>query len=190
MLFPYRCIETAQKMPLSDQVTALVGRNEAGKTTVLELLAKSNYYNTEDKEFWFQPSVDYPVLSGRDIKETVWQSAAALTYRVPGELLEKIRKDMILLEQHSEFTRITGYDGSYRLAKTGLPMTPVHFGVLMRKRERPGFPLIRWRCPSFIQSKILSGSHTECRERQGLQSGKPYGRSQNILKTGMDGKTH
>ena len=113
MLFPYRCIETAQKMPLSDQVTALVGRNEAGKTTVLELLAKSNYYNTEDKVFWFQPSVDYPVLSERDIKETAWQPAAALTYRVSGELLEKIREDMLLSEQHSEFTRITGYDQAY-----------------------------------------------------------------------------
>lgn len=46
IMYPYRCIETTQELDLSKNIIALVGRNEAGNTSVLELLAKSNYYNT------------------------------------------------------------------------------------------------------------------------------------------------
>lgn len=53
IMYPYRCIETTQELDLSKNIIALVGRNEAGKTSALELLAKSNYYNTRKRQVSF-----------------------------------------------------------------------------------------------------------------------------------------
>jgi predicted ATP-dependent endonuclease of OLD family len=41
------------------KITVLVGMNESGKTSVLECLAKTNYFE-DDEKFKFNETLDYP----------------------------------------------------------------------------------------------------------------------------------
>lgn len=52
----YKCIETEQSFDVQDDVTVLVGKNESGKTAILEALEKSNSYRGEQ----FDIMQDYP----------------------------------------------------------------------------------------------------------------------------------
>ena len=44
IIHKYKSIEQDQKIPLEKDVTILVGMNEAGKTAVLESIAKTKYF--------------------------------------------------------------------------------------------------------------------------------------------------
>jgi predicted ATPase len=55
----YKCFSEEQSFEVDPQVTILVGKNESGKTAVLQALAKSNYF-TDDSDFTFEPIIDYP----------------------------------------------------------------------------------------------------------------------------------
>ena len=46
-IFKYKCIETEQSFKVEDDITILVGMNESGKTSLLEALAKTNYFLKE-----------------------------------------------------------------------------------------------------------------------------------------------
>jgi ATPase subunit of ABC transporter with duplicated ATPase domains len=54
---PFKSINSPQKVPINDQVTVLVGMNEAGKTIFLQALEKSNDALGVAK---FDPVDDYP----------------------------------------------------------------------------------------------------------------------------------
>ena len=54
----YKCIETEQSFDVEDDITVLVGKNESGKTAILEAILKSNpYIDTAQK---YDPIRDYP----------------------------------------------------------------------------------------------------------------------------------
>ena len=55
----YKCIEKEQSFDVEDDVTVLVGMNESGKTSILESLAKTNYFE-EDDNFSFNMTHDFP----------------------------------------------------------------------------------------------------------------------------------
>ena len=55
----YKSIESRQKISIEDDVTILVGMNESGKTSILEAVAKTNYFQ-EDDDFKFDATHDYP----------------------------------------------------------------------------------------------------------------------------------
>lgn len=55
----YKCYESPQDFQVEEDITVLVGKNEAGKTAILEAIAKTNYF-TDDKAFKFDPVLDYP----------------------------------------------------------------------------------------------------------------------------------
>ena len=55
----YKCIETTQSFKVDRDITVLVGMNESGKTSILEALAKTNYFSG-DKDFIFNTTHDYP----------------------------------------------------------------------------------------------------------------------------------
>ena len=54
----YKCIETEQSFDVEDDITVLVGKNESGKTAILEAITKSNPYLEEP--FRFDIDKDYP----------------------------------------------------------------------------------------------------------------------------------
>ena len=55
----YKSIETEQFFNVEDDVTVLVGMNESGKTSILEALAKVNYFEDDD-DFKFNMTHDFP----------------------------------------------------------------------------------------------------------------------------------
>lgn len=55
----YKSFLTEQEFTVEDQITRIVGKNESGKTALLEAIAKSNYFE-ENAEFKFDKDLDYP----------------------------------------------------------------------------------------------------------------------------------
>lgn len=55
----YKSFLTEQTYEVESQITRIVGKNESGKTALLEALAKSNYFEN-NAEFKFDKDLDYP----------------------------------------------------------------------------------------------------------------------------------
>ena len=55
----YKSYETPQSFDVDEKVTVLVGKNESGKTAVLEAIAKTHYFE-DDPKFKFDATHDYP----------------------------------------------------------------------------------------------------------------------------------
>ncbi|MGD0745302.1 MAG: AAA family ATPase, partial [Verrucomicrobiota bacterium] len=90
----YKCFSEEQSFAVDPQVTVLVGKNESGKTSVLQALAKSNYF-ADDSDFKFEPIVDYP----RREKKAYDRSGQVGTpidcvFIIEPELLEAIADDV------------------------------------------------------------------------------------------------
>lgn len=90
----YKCVETEQSLDIEKDITILVGMNESGKTSVLEALAKSNYFQ-EDETFKYNTTHDYP----RKEKKALDKSGAdpiVLTsiYELSDKLVNAIEEDL------------------------------------------------------------------------------------------------
>lgn len=55
----YKSFLTEQSYTVEEQITRIVGKNESGKTALLEALAKSNYFE-DNADFQFDKDLDYP----------------------------------------------------------------------------------------------------------------------------------
>lgn len=90
----YKSIVTDQHFEIDDKVTVLVGMNESGKTSQLEALAKTNYFQ-KDKKFQFTTTHDYPRKEKKRMEKS-GASAKAITcdFSVTDELLAKIDEDL------------------------------------------------------------------------------------------------
>lgn len=55
----YKSFLTEQSYTVEDHITRIVGKNESGKTALLEALAKSNYFE-DNVDFQFDKDLDYP----------------------------------------------------------------------------------------------------------------------------------
>ena len=90
----YKSIEQDQKIPLEKDVTILVGMNEAGKTAVLESIAKTNYF-TKDETFIFDKSHDYPRLEKKaSDKKGDDPKAITCVYELAEDEIKKIESDV------------------------------------------------------------------------------------------------
>lgn len=56
----YKSFLEKQEIEIEDGVTRIVGKNESGKTALLEAIAKFNYFDSNDKTFSFNSTNDYP----------------------------------------------------------------------------------------------------------------------------------
>ena len=90
----YKCIETEQSFNIEDDITVLVGMNESGKTSALEAIAKTNYFQ-KDEKFIFNPTHDYPRKEKKKLdKSGDDPKAVTCTYSVSESLKSKIAKDV------------------------------------------------------------------------------------------------
>lgn len=111
----FKSFETDQSFDIESDVTALVGMNESGKTSALEVIAKTNYFQ-EDEDFKFNLTHDYP----RREKKTVEKSgenpkAVTCTYQISDELKAEIENEVgkgVL--KSSEFSITYSYDNEKR----------------------------------------------------------------------------
>lgn len=90
----YKSIESDQTFDIESDVTVLVGMNESGKTSLLEALAKSNYFET-DTDFQFNTTHDYPRKEKKRMdKEGVVKHAITCAYHIDDTLISKINADV------------------------------------------------------------------------------------------------
>ncbi len=90
----YKCVETEQEFNADENITILVGMNESGKTSVLEALAKTNYFQ-KDEKFKFKPTHDYPRKEKKKLDKS-GEDPYAITceYFIPDSMLQKIAVDV------------------------------------------------------------------------------------------------
>ena len=89
-LHKYKSFETDQTFEVQDDVTILVGMNESGKTSVLESIAKTNYFQN-DKKFKFNKTHDFPRREKKKMdKSGVMPKAITCIYSIDEELKKRI----------------------------------------------------------------------------------------------------
>lgn len=112
-IYKYKCIENEQTFEVEPDITVLVGMNESGKTSLLEALAKVNYFDNSDSDYQFDMTHDYPRKqrkaagkSGEDI------NAVKLCYEIDDALKETIEKDILIESIQNSFSYTRKYNNS------------------------------------------------------------------------------
>ncbi|MFC7774064.1 ATP-dependent nuclease [Flavobacterium sp. GCM10027622] len=112
-IYKYKSFETPQEFELESDITVLVGMNESGKTSALESLAKTRYFQ-DDEDFKFKPTHDYPRKDKKRMeKANENPQAITCTYEIDDNLLKSIEKELgegVL--KSKTFTVTSYYDNS------------------------------------------------------------------------------
>ncbi len=108
----YKSYTVPQEVSIESDITALVGKNESGKTGFLEALAKFNYIH-DDPKFKFNTTLDYPRSEKKKFdKESKPVVAITCTFIVTEELKtiigDELGKDVL---DFDEFTVQQKYEG-------------------------------------------------------------------------------
>lgn len=93
----YKSFLEKQEIDIEDGVTRVVGKNESGKTALLEAMAKFNYFDSDDDSFNFNSTNDYP----RGLLKKYQQeypnddfAVISCTFEISDELLKQISDDI------------------------------------------------------------------------------------------------
>lgn len=110
-IYKYKCIENEQSFNVEDGITVLVGMNESGKTSILEAMAKCNYFEESDSDFAFDTTHDYPRKQKKAMdKSGVIPDAVKLTYVIDKELKAKIETDIGVKISSCDFSVTRNYN--------------------------------------------------------------------------------
>ena len=101
----YKSIQKTQTVKIDPAITTIVGMNESGKTSFLQAIAKTNYFN-DDVDFKFDTTQDYPrneLVDFENSNEVV--EIIKCDYEISNELLkhieDKIGKGVFTVKQFS-----------------------------------------------------------------------------------------
>lgn len=90
----YKSFETDQSFDVETDVTALVGMNESGKTSALEVIAKTNYFQ-DDEDFKFNLTHDYPRREKKKVEKSGENpKAVTCTYQISDDLISVIESEV------------------------------------------------------------------------------------------------
>ncbi len=90
----YKSIQQTQIVEIDPAITTVVGMNESGKTSFLEAIAKTNYFNN-DPVFKFDKTQDYPRNELIDFENTSEDcEVIKCDYEISQELLKQIENDI------------------------------------------------------------------------------------------------
>lgn len=111
----FKSFESSQEFDLDNDITILVGMNESGKTSVLESIAKTNYFQ-DDEQFKFSLTHDYPRREKKKVEKSGENpKAITCTYEISEELLEEISNDVgIDVFKSNTFSITSKYDNKGR----------------------------------------------------------------------------
>lgn len=134
-IYQYKCITDEIEMRLEKDITILAGKNEVGKTSVLEAIAKSNYFNKEDPQFCYEPEFDYPKIRKKELeRQSEVPLAISIQYEVSKKLTDIISQEMLLPPQGFMFERTTNYKGQYKIIKNDFVYQPELFWEMYAKK--------------------------------------------------------
>ncbi|CUU52103.1 hypothetical protein AP460_01016 [Actinobacillus pleuropneumoniae] len=107
----YKSYDQQQSFPVDDDITIIVGKNESGKTTILEAIAKTNYFSN-DNDFKFNPTHDYPRKEKKKYdKSGEIGDAITCTYHLSDGEIKKIEQLVgVNTVDEWEFSVTTKYD--------------------------------------------------------------------------------
>jgi predicted ATP-dependent endonuclease of OLD family len=90
----YKSFESKQKFDLENDITILVGMNESGKTSALEAIAKTRYFQ-DDESFKFNATHDYPRKDKKRMEKSGENpNAITCVYEIDSNLIQSIEKEM------------------------------------------------------------------------------------------------
>ncbi len=93
VIHKYKSISDKQEFLVEDDITILVGMNESGKTSALEAVAKTNYFQSDD-QFKFSITHDYPRKEKKKVdKSGEDPDAVTCIYEIDNKLLEEIENE-------------------------------------------------------------------------------------------------
>jgi predicted ATP-dependent endonuclease of OLD family len=117
----YKSIESDQTFSIDKDITILVGMNESGKTSALEAIAKTNYFQDDDF-FKFNTTFDYPRKEKKKMdKSGDNPEAITLRFLISDELIEQINSDIgVGVFEVKNFTRTTKYDNSHTIGNVSV----------------------------------------------------------------------
>lgn len=91
----YKSIQKPQKIEISPEITTIVGMNEAGKTSVLTAIAKTNYFDANDTDFAFDLVQDYPRNELVDFQDDEGDcDIVECFYLISEELFQEIEEEL------------------------------------------------------------------------------------------------
>lgn len=106
----YKCIEQEQSFDVEKDITVLVGMNESGKTSILEALAKTNYFDNDIK-FKFNTVHDYPRKQKKAMEKSgIIPEAVTLQYEIDDDLKSVIEADIGVNIKSKQFSFTRKYD--------------------------------------------------------------------------------
>jgi predicted ATP-dependent endonuclease of OLD family len=89
----YKSIQKAQTVNIDPAITTIVGMNEAGKTSLLTAIAKTNYF-TDDSDFAFDITQDYPRNELIDFQHVEHDcDIIECKYKISSDLLKEIEEE-------------------------------------------------------------------------------------------------
>lgn len=90
----FKCFESEQSFDVEKDVTVLVGMNESGKTSLLEAVAKTNYFQ-DDPAFKFNLTHDFPRKEKKKVdKSGEDPKAVTSTYSLDQSFINQINDDL------------------------------------------------------------------------------------------------
>lgn len=107
VIHKYKSVSDKQEFLVEDDITILVGMNESGKTSALEVVAKTNYFQP-DEQFKFSLTHDYPRKEKKKVDKT-GEDPEAVTcyYEIDDNLFEQIENEIGKGALHSKDFSIT-----------------------------------------------------------------------------------
>ena len=93
-ILKFKSFTSPQKIVVENDLTVLVGMNESGKTSVLECLAKTNYFESDEK-FTFNQTLDYPRKEKKAIDRSGEDPKAIICiYELSDEIINLIEEEV------------------------------------------------------------------------------------------------
>jgi predicted ATP-dependent endonuclease of OLD family len=94
IIHKYKSVSEKQEFLVEDDITILVGMNESGKTSALEVVAKTNYFQP-DEQFKFSLTHDYPRKEKKKVdKKGEDPEAVTCVYEIDDKLFEQIANEI------------------------------------------------------------------------------------------------
>lgn len=93
----YKSFLEKQEIDIEDGVTRIVGKNESGKTALLEAISKFNYFDSKDDTFEFNSTNDYPRGKLKTYQQDYPKNdfeVIKCTFELSDSLLEAIKQDV------------------------------------------------------------------------------------------------
>lgn len=117
VIHKYKSFENEQEFSLEEDITILVGMNESGKTSALEAIAKTNYFQ-DDVAFKFNSTHDYPRKEKKAMdKSGEMPKSITCTYEIDDNTIALVEKEMCKgIIKSTSFTLTSKYNNKHILS--------------------------------------------------------------------------